>query len=424
MNWRRRWIGIRGQIWLLLVVVILGVASVTAGIAARSQRISIIEERKLRGESVLRSWSSLCRERVLSDETVNLSMWDFIDVLMGGERSVVEVYLVDTSGTYLMHNIQAMVGTRPVATDSVNGWLAAGSGSFEEADSTGARLRFQQTLDVSGRWLGLAGVVFSAAGIEEGVQGSVRRILFFAGLIALVGLVLASLLVYQVSRPIHLLVEGVRKFGERFDPEHPESANVKIEFRAFNEIADVRDSFNEMTAALQKSLAEKKALKEESGYLRLQATTDALTELFNKRQFEEDFPTLVDLAATRSRPLCLIMMDMDRFKLLNDTLGHAAGDDALRCLAQSIRARTRNSERAYRLGGDEFVVVSTGTGLEDARVIAGRISEDYEQRKNADNPSTISYGVVAYDGKCSHQDLLHAADQEMYRVKRQKKAGR
>lgn len=424
MNWRRRWIGIRGQIWLLLVAVILGVTAVTAGIAARSQRISILEERKLRGESVLRSWTSLCRERVLSDETVNLSMWDFIDVLMGGERSVLEVYLLDTSGTYLMHNVQALVGTRPVVTDSAGSWLAAGSGSFEEADSAGARLRFQQVLDVSGRRLGVAGVVFSAAGIEEGVQGAMRRIFFFAGLIALVGLVLASLLVYQVSRPIHLLVEGVRRFGERFDPEEPESANVKIEFRAYNEIADVRDSFNEMTAALQRSLAEKKALKEESGYLRLQATTDALTELFNKRQFEEDFPTLVDLAATRSRSLCLIMMDMDRFKLLNDTLGHAAGDEALRCLAQSIRARTRNSERAYRLGGDEFVVISTGTSLDDARAIGERISEYYEQRKAAGNPSTISFGVVAYDGKCSHQELLHAADQEMYRVKREKKAMR
>ncbi len=424
MNRRRRWIGIRGQILLLLVAVVLGVGSVTAVIAARSQRISILQERKLRGVSVLRSWASLCRERVLSDETVNLSMWDFIDVLMRGESSVVEVYLLDTAGVYLMHNRQDMVGSRHGATDSVGGWSKAGSGTFEEVDSTGTRLRFQQVLEVSGRRLGLAGVVFSASGIEEGVQGAVRRILFFAGLIALVGLVLAFALVYQVSRPIHLLVEGVRKFGERFDPEDPDSADVKIEFRAFNEIGDVRDSFNEMTAALRKSMAERKALKEESGYLRLQATTDAMTELFNKRQFEEDYPTLVELAATRSRALCLIMMDMDRFKQLNDTLGHGAGDEALKCLAQSIRARTRNSERAYRIGGDEFIVVSAGTSLEEARAIADRIAEEYDLRKRPDNPTTISFGIVAFDGKCSPQELLHSADQEMYRVKREKKAQR
>jgi diguanylate cyclase (GGDEF)-like protein len=285
-------------------------------------------------------------------------------------------------------------------------------------------MRFQQVIDVSGRRLGLAGVVFTSEGIEHGIQGSVIRIFLFAGLIALVGLALASVLVYQVSRPIHLLVEGVKKFGASFDPEIPESANVKIEFRSFNEIGDVRDSFNEMTTALRVSMAERKALKEESGYLRMQATTDALTELYNKRQFEEDYPNLVELAAARERPLCLLMLDMDRFKELNDTKGHAAGDQALKDLAQAIRDRTRSSERAYRLGGDEFIIISVGTGIDDARAIAGRIAEEYDRRKASGNLTTISFGIVSYDGLKTHEELLHAADQEMYRVKREKKSER
>jgi len=421
---RRRKIGIRGQFLLLLVAVVLGVASVTAAIAAHSQRVSLLEERKLRGMSVLRSWSSLCRERVLSDESLNLSMWDFIDMLMKGEGSVMEVYLLDTAGVYVMHNQPTLVGTRLTKTDSVLGWARAGTGAFDERDGGGTRMRFQQVLDISGRRLGLAGVVFTSEGIEEGIQGSVIRIFLFAGLIALVGLAVASVLVYQVSRPIHLLVEGVRKFGATFDPEVPESANVKIEFRSINEIGDVRDSFNEMTAALRTSMAERKALKEESGYLRMQATTDGMTELYNKRQFEEDYPNLVELAATRERPLCLLMMDMDRFKLLNDTMGHAAGDQALKDLAQAIRDRTRASERAYRLGGDEFMIISVGTGIEDARAIAGRISEEYDRRKAPGNPTTISFGIVSYDGLKTPEELLHQADQEMYRVKREKKAQR
>lgn len=421
---RRRRIGIRGQFLLLLVAVVTGVASVTAAIAAHAQRSSLLQERKLRGMSVLRSWSSLCRERVLSDESLNLSMWDFIDVLMKGEGSVVEVYFLDTAGSYIMHNQPTLVGTRPPMTDSVLGWAGAGTGAFDEKDSAGTRMRFQQVIDISGRKLGLAGVVFTSEGIEEGIQGSVIRIFVFAGLIALVGLGVASVLVYQVSRPIHLLVDGVKKFGATFDPEIPESANIKIEFRSINEIGDVRDSFNEMTAALRASMAERKALKEESGYLRMQATTDGMTELYNKRQFEEDYPNLVELAATRERPLCLLMMDMDRFKQLNDTMGHAAGDQALRDLAQAIRDRTRASERAYRLGGDEFMIISVGTGIEDARAIAGRISEEYERRKAPGNPTTISFGIVSYDGLKTPEELLHQADQEMYRVKREKKAQR
>jgi diguanylate cyclase (GGDEF)-like protein len=424
MSRRRRRIGIRGQFLLLLVAVVVGVASVTAAIAAHSQRASLLEERRLRGMSVLRSWSSLCRERMLSDESINLSMWDFIDVLMKGEGSVKEVYLLDTADIYVMHNQPNIVGTRLARTDSVAGWSGTGTGAFDERDAGGTRMRFQQVIDVSGRRLGLAGVVFTSEGIEHGIQGSVIRIFLFAGLIALVGLALASVLVYQVSRPIHLLVEGVKKFGASFDPEIPESANVKIEFRSFNEIGDVRDSFNEMTTALRVSMAERKALKEESGYLRMQATTDALTELYNKRQFEEDYPNLVELAAARERPLCLLMLDMDRFKELNDTKGHAAGDQALKDLAQAIRDRTRSSERAYRLGGDEFIIISVGTGIDDARAIAGRIAEEYDRRKASGNLTTISFGIVSYDGLKTHEELLHAADQEMYRVKREKKSER
>jgi diguanylate cyclase (GGDEF)-like protein len=179
-----------------------------------------------------------------------------------------------------------------------------------------------------------------------------------------------------------------------------------------------------MTTALRVSMAERKALKEESGYLRMQATTDALTELYNKRQFEEDYPNLVELAAARERPLCLLMLDMDRFKELNDTKGHAAGDQALKDLAQAIRDRTRSSERAYRLGGDEFIIISVGTGIDDARAIAGRIAEEYDRRKASGNLTTISFGIVSYDGLKTHEELLHAADQEMYRVKREKKSER
>lgn len=424
MSLRERRIGIRGQFLFLLVAAVLGVASVTATIAANSQRDSLLQERKLRGKAVLRVWGSLCRERLLSDESVNLAMWDFIDELMHGENAVVEVYLLDTNGVYLMHNKPSQVGAVLALTDSVLLGDPGDSGLVEGGKGPQARLRFQRPIEMNGRRLGLAGVDFSLSGIEEGIQESVRRIFLFTGLLAAVVVSLAYLLVYQVTRPIHLLVEGVRKFGETFDPELPESADVKIDFHAYNEIADVRDSFNQMTMALRTSMADRRALKEESGHLRLQATTDSLTGLFNKRQFEEDFPGLVDLARRRGRPLCLMMLDMDRFKILNDTQGHAEGDQALRDLAQAIRDRTRGSERAYRLGGDEFVVASLGTSLEEARAIAGRITAEYNRRKAPVNLTGISWGIVAFDGKCTPEEFLKSADTEMYRAKREKKAER
>jgi len=409
---------------LLLMATLLGVTSITALLAAQSQRDQLLHERELRGAAVLRSWSSLCRERLLSDESVNLSMWDFIDEMMRGENSVIDVYLLDVNGIFLMHNIPALVGTRGAMPDSMRIWLGGASERAKIPSPQGTVLRFGHVIEVAGKRLGLARIEFSSNGIEQSIDEAMRRIFLYAACIALVGCILASMMIYTVTYSIHRLVDGVRKFGENFNPEDPESANVKIEFRAFNEMGDVRDSFNEMTAALKVSMAERKSLKEETGFLRHQATTDVMTGLFNKRQFEEDFPALVDIAIQRKRALCLLMLDMDRFKQLNDTLGHAEGDRALKDLAQSIRDRTRNTERAYRVGGDEFVVISIGTSLDDAIAISERISEDYMKRKAADNLTSISFGIVAYDGGSSHQDFLKAADEEMYRVKRAKKAAR
>lgn len=420
----RRWIGIRGQFLLLLVAAILGVASITAFLAAQSLRDQLLRERELRGTAVLRSWSSLCRERLLSDESVNLAMWDFIDDMMGGDTSMVEVYLLDSSGIYLMHKIPAQVGTRGAPLDSMRGWLERNIDRSKIATPQGTLMRFGQVIEVAGKRLGIARIEFSSSGIERSIREAVRSIFLYAALIALAGCILVWIMVYPLTRSIHLLVDGVRRFGERFDPENPDSADVTIRFRAFNEMGDLRDAFNGMTAALRHSMIERRSLKEETGFLRHQATTDAMTGLFNKRQFEEDFPALVDLALTRKRPLCLLMLDMDRFKQLNDTKGHAEGDRALKDLAQSIRERTRSTERAYRVGGDEFIVLSVGTSLDDAITISERISDDYAKRKADDNPTSISFGIIAYDGKSTAEDFLKTADEEMYRAKRAKKAQR
>jgi len=409
---------------ILLGMVILFVTVFESTLAARSQRDSILQERRLRGMSVLRSWSSLGRERLLSDESVNLSMWDFVDDLMRNEPSVEEVFLLDTAGVYMMHNVQANLGRNcPVDVFSALSEMTSDSVK-QDADAGGEKLRFQKAIFASGKRLGYAVVVFSSKGINQGIKETVYFMTMGSALIGLFGLLMASILVYQVSRPIRLLVEGVKKFGQTFDPHKPDTARFKIDFKTYNEIGDVRDSFNEMTEALHRNMVERQQLKAATGELRKQATTDAMTGLLNKRQFQEDYPIVLKMAAERGRALCMMSLDMDRFKQLNDTLGHAAGDKALIDLADSIRAKVRSSERAYRIGGDEFILIAVGAGLPEARIIADRISEEYERRKQEGNPTTISFGIVSYDGKATPEDFLKLADEEMYRVKREKKAAR
>jgi diguanylate cyclase (GGDEF)-like protein len=93
------------------------------------------------------------------------------------------------------------------------------------------------------------------------------------------------------------------------------------------------------------------------GKLRAQATRDVLTGLYNRRMLDECLDELVLRCRQDRTPLCLMMIDVDDFKLLNDTLGHAAGDTLLRCIGQLIRSSVRQQDLAFRCGGDEFVIV-------------------------------------------------------------------
>src|SRR5690606_14641280 len=97
------------------------------------------------------------------------------------------------------------------------------------------------------------------------------------------------------------------------------------------------------------------ALERQLGSLRQQASRDKLTGLYNRRMLDQCLNQLVDECRAGRRALCLLMMDADYFKQLNDTLGHAAGDDLLRSIGQIIRSALREQDLAFRYGGDEFI---------------------------------------------------------------------
>lgn len=424
MNGLRAIAGIRGQFLVLLGILIGSVAGITAMLSADAQRSGLLQERRLRGFTVLRSWTAISRERLLSDETMNLPMWDFLDDLMQSEPAVVEVFLLDTSGRIMLHNNPKLNGAMGPDSNFASLMAKPSAGTFQVELDGRQYLHFYAPVVVGEKRLGLARIVFSSKGIEEGIRESTRSLVLATSAVAVLGLVLMAFLVVGITKPIRLLTEGVREFGNKFDPSIPDSANFQIHFKAANELGDVRDAFNEMTSSLYTGMLERKRLKEETSNLRQQATTDGLTGLFNKRQFQEEYPVLLKLAIQRSAPLCLLMLDMDRFKQLNDTEGHKAGDLALQDLAKAIQAKTRASDRAYRIGGDEFILISVGATAAAAKQLSVRVAEEYDRIKAPQNLTGISFGIVEYDFEQSPEAFLQAADQEMYRVKREKKASR
>jgi two-component system, cell cycle response regulator len=154
------------------------------------------------------------------------------------------------------------------------------------------------------------------------------------------------------------------------------------------------------------------------------AITDALTGLHNRRYMESHLATLAEQAATRAKPLALMMLDIDYFKSINDNHGHDAGDDVLREFAVRIRKSIRGIDLACRYGGEEFVIVMPETDLHVAGMVAERLrrsiaGEPFAIEKGAKKLEvTISIGISTLETKGEDiADVLKRADQALYRAK-------
>ncbi|MEI7804819.1 MAG: PleD family two-component system response regulator [Hyphomicrobiales bacterium] len=155
------------------------------------------------------------------------------------------------------------------------------------------------------------------------------------------------------------------------------------------------------------------------------AITDALTGLFNRRYMETHLGTLVEQAATRAKPLTVLVLDVDYFKAVNDTHGHDAGDDVLREFSLRIRKSIRNIDLACRYGGEEFVIVMPETDMAVATMVAERLrrriaTEPFPIQQNSRQIEvTISIGIAALGGtEDNAAAMLKRADQALYRAKR------
>lgn len=109
------------------------------------------------------------------------------------------------------------------------------------------------------------------------------------------------------------------------------------------------------------------------------AGTDALTGLNNRNRLPEDFAALRRQARLNKQALAILLIDIDRFKLINDAHGHAAGDEVLRSVAELFRSRLRGRDTVYRMGGEEFLVLLPETRLEQATTLAEALRHELSE---------------------------------------------
>ena len=232
---------------------------------------------------------------------------------------------------------------------------------------------------------------------------------FWLTLAGLSMLVAGSLVIARsITRPVHRLAEAAHRVQQGDYSRH-----VDVEHK--DEIGQLAVSFNHMLDGI---------VSREREILRL-AYEDGLTALPNRAMFNEQLGQAVRTARRASQPLSVLVFDMDRFKTINDTLGHPVGDQALREVGVRVRNALRDSDIVARLGGDEFAVLLTTSGAEHAaRVVASKIIKALEEPLVIDGQPmdmTASIGIARFPEHGEDTSaLMRAADVAMYEAKRTK----
>jgi diguanylate cyclase (GGDEF)-like protein len=247
-----------------------------------------------------------------------------------------------------------------------------------------------------------------------------KRLVMSSLLIALLGLTVTALFALRLSRdvtrPILRLAAAVRLLADgRLD--------TRVESSSPGEIGDLEEGINIMAAnlkAAQENLQER--IDEATALLSHQASHDVLTGLVNRREFEKRMERALRNAREQGGSHVLCYMDLDRFKIVNDTCGHVAGDELLRQLSFLMRKRLRDRDTLARLGGDEFGLLLEGCSQEDALRVAEDLLEMVRDFRFTWQDKVfnvgVSMGLVALGGQNdSIAGLLTAADAACYAAK-------
>ncbi|MGH2974626.1 MAG: diguanylate cyclase [Solirubrobacterales bacterium] len=153
-----------------------------------------------------------------------------------------------------------------------------------------------------------------------------------------------------------------------------------------------------------------------------QANQDPLTGLKNRRRFEEELRTELARSHRYGTPGALLMIDLDHFKRVNDTLGHPAGDRVIATIGRVLRSRARETDVLARLGGDEFAIVLPRCDLDEAQEVADEITAEIRERMGNEDgvpPLTASIGIAPFGTgyRLSYEAILDRADAALYAAK-------
>ena len=293
---------------------------------------------------------------------------------------------------------------------------------------------------VANQSYGRVEIGFSTAAIHKLIDDTRRRTIEISGISIVLGVLFSALLGMYLMRGLKALRDGTHRISKG-------ELGFQIPITGNDELAQTAADFNEMSLKLQE-LEEARA-REEQEILRLnkeleqrvierthqlsklnqqlehQAMHDALTQLPNRALFNDRLRTTLLAARREKTQFAVIVLDLDLFKDINDTMGHHAGDMVLLHVANACNRTLRDSDTVARMGGDEFAVVMPRvSGIETATAVAKRLLEAIKQPFPIGDQWVqvgASLGLAVYPEHGEYeQELLHNSDTAMYEAKRNK----
>ncbi len=310
--------------------------------------------------------------------------------------------------------------------------FAADPGRYPPAIWTGSQgvtttldgIELAQPILQRGRSLGVLVIQASTHRFHTNVRWHSLVTALAAGVALMVSLLLLSRLHRSITHPLLLLTERIQEIAQRRD------YSVRVAYDSADETGVLAAGFNGMLAqiqsweaALEQELLERKKAEEK---LERMAHYDNVTGLTNRHFFHQRFEYAVTGANSFGRRVAVLFIDLDNFKIVNDTLGHAAGDYLLKIVAERLTHCLRGSDMVSRIGGDEFAVILENLAhREESETVAKKILAALEKMVPIDDNEIFigaSIGISLCPDDATHPStLLRNADTAMYYAKSQGK---
>ncbi len=437
-NVKRLASGLQGRTTLFLLAVVLAATGISGAIFVRMTSNMLLDQTRSKARDVARAlaWSSA--DAVETKDSTSLLA---VAEEMLTESELCYVLFTDVSGqlitsyqrgagniNHLLMGPDGQISVEPIDTPKLSVHREYGTRVDIVYPVRPLRIDAQRGTRPT---VGYIRVGLDASSYEARLGYLTYSIMGFSAAIALLMLPLGYQVVRNVVQPIQMLNIATREVAEG-------NLTARVRLTRRDEIGDLARTFDRMAdhvqdahdklVSLNEDLEERVrqrtlALEEANERLRDMAARDSLTGLYNRRHFNDFLAQLFSEVDRYGGTLTCMMIDLDNFKQVNDSLGHKAGDELLRLTASVIERSIREADIAVRYGGDEFVILMPQTTTLEARSSAERILTRFINDIETDMPeasiATLSIGLANQNGPGPGKpmDLVQLADEALYLAK-------